>query len=88
MNNPSTENRDRIDLNDKAACESWVKKLNITHEKLHEAVGRRIGAKGAERCDRHWQELARGGQIHPTLARSRTRTMRATALGTSDHAAT
>ena len=39
MNNPSTENRDRIDLNDKAACESWVKRLNITHEKLHEAVG-------------------------------------------------
>ena len=38
MNNPSAGNRDRIDLNDKAACETWVKRLNITHEKLHEAV--------------------------------------------------
>ena len=39
MANPSTETPDRIDLNDKGACESWVRKLNITHEKLHEAVG-------------------------------------------------
>jgi len=39
MANPSTETRDRIDLNDKAACESWVHKLNVTHEKLREAVG-------------------------------------------------
>jgi hypothetical protein len=30
---------DRIDLNDKGACESWVRKLNITHEKLREVVG-------------------------------------------------
>jgi hypothetical protein len=30
---------DRIDLNDKAKCEQWVKKLNVTHEQLREAVG-------------------------------------------------
>ena len=35
MNDTNTE---RIDLNDKAACESWVKKLNITHEQMREAV--------------------------------------------------
>ena len=29
----------RIDLNDKAACESWVHKLNVTHEMLRKAVG-------------------------------------------------
>ncbi|MBC5764676.1 DUF3606 domain-containing protein [Ramlibacter albus] len=29
---------DRINLNDKAACESWVKKLNVTHQLLREAV--------------------------------------------------
>lgn len=39
MNKPSLESPDRIDLNDKVACESWVRKLNITHEKLREAVG-------------------------------------------------
>ena len=39
MANPSNETRDRIDLNDKAACESWAHKLNVTHEKLREAVG-------------------------------------------------
>jgi hypothetical protein len=33
------DNSDRIDLNDKAACESWVKKLNVTHQQLREAVG-------------------------------------------------
>jgi hypothetical protein len=38
MNTPS-EKPDRIDLNDKAACESWVRKLNVTHEKLREVVG-------------------------------------------------
>jgi Protein of unknown function (DUF3606) len=39
MPNPSNETRDRIDINDKAACESWVHKLNVTHEKLREVVG-------------------------------------------------
>lgn len=34
-----TDKPDRIDLNDKAACETWVHKLNITHEQLREAVG-------------------------------------------------
>jgi hypothetical protein len=32
------EQGERINLNDKAACESWVKKLNITHEQMREAV--------------------------------------------------
>lgn len=30
--------RERIDLNDKAACEQWVKKLNVTHQQMREAV--------------------------------------------------
>jgi hypothetical protein len=38
MNTPSGK-PDRIDLNDKTACESWVRKLNVTHEKLREVVG-------------------------------------------------
>ena len=29
---------ERIDVNDKAACESWVKKLNVTHEQMREAI--------------------------------------------------
>lgn len=29
---------ERIDLNDKAACERWVKRLNVTHEQMREAV--------------------------------------------------
>ncbi len=41
------EQKDRIDLTDKAACESWVRKLNITHEQLREAVGA-VGADPAE----------------------------------------
>ena len=40
MNPKSGDKPDRIDLNDKAACESWAHKLNVTHEKLREAVGR------------------------------------------------
>lgn len=34
-----TNQRERIDVNDKAACESWAHRLNVTHEKLREAVG-------------------------------------------------
>lgn len=33
-------NPENIDLNDKAACESWVHKLNTTHQQLREAVGK------------------------------------------------
>jgi hypothetical protein len=39
MSTPSSDRPERIDVNDKAACESWVRRLNITHEKLREAVG-------------------------------------------------
>jgi hypothetical protein len=39
MSTPSGDQPERIDLNDKAACESWVHRLNITHEKLRETVG-------------------------------------------------
>jgi hypothetical protein len=39
MNSPSSDKPERIDVNDKAACESWVRRLNITHEKLREVVG-------------------------------------------------
>jgi Protein of unknown function (DUF3606) len=39
MNEGKSNTSDRIDLNDKAKCEQWVRKLNITHEQLREAVG-------------------------------------------------
>ena len=39
MNEGKSNTPDRIDLNDKAKCEQWVRKLNITHEQLREAVG-------------------------------------------------
>jgi hypothetical protein len=40
MTSPSTDTRtDRIDVSDQAACESWAHRLNVTHEKLREAVG-------------------------------------------------
>lgn len=39
MHERNNDTTDRIDLNDKAKCEQWVRKLNITHEQLREAVG-------------------------------------------------
>jgi hypothetical protein len=39
MNEGKSNTPDRIDLNDKAKCEQWVRKLNITQEQLREAVG-------------------------------------------------
>ena len=30
--------RARIDLDDKAACEQWARKLNVTHQQMREAV--------------------------------------------------
>ena len=39
MAEPKSNSPDRIDVNDKAACESWAHKLNVTHEMLREAVG-------------------------------------------------
>ncbi|TFZ06393.1 DUF3606 domain-containing protein [Ramlibacter henchirensis] len=39
MSNRPADQPDRIDLNDKAKCESWARKLNTTHERLREAVG-------------------------------------------------
>lgn len=32
-------NPEHIDLDDKASCDSWVRKLNTTHEQLRNAVG-------------------------------------------------
>jgi hypothetical protein len=32
-------NPEHIDVNDKAACETWVRKLNVTQAQLREAVG-------------------------------------------------
>jgi hypothetical protein len=45
--NRADSGRERIDLNDKAACERWVKKLNVTHEQIREAVE----AVGADASD-------------------------------------
>jgi len=39
MSTPCDRNPGRIDVNDKAACESWAHRLNVTHEKLRQAVG-------------------------------------------------
>lgn len=47
---------DRIDVNDKAACESWVRKLNVTHEKLREAVGA-VGDDPKE-VEKHLKDIA------------------------------
>jgi hypothetical protein len=39
MTDTNRDRSERIDLNDKAKCEQWVRELNITHEQLREAVG-------------------------------------------------
>ena len=44
----------RIDINDKAACESWAHRLNVTHEKLRQAVGE-VGDDPAE-VERHLKQ--------------------------------
>jgi hypothetical protein len=56
MSTPS-EKPDRIDLNDKAACESWVRKLNVSHEKLREVVGA-VG-DDPKQVEEHLKEIAR-----------------------------
>lgn len=38
MDEAKNSDPERIDLNDDAACEKWVKKLNITHQQMREAV--------------------------------------------------
>jgi hypothetical protein len=38
---------DRIDLNDKAACEAWIRKLNVTHAQMREAVDA-VGDKASD----------------------------------------
>ena len=47
MANPGTDKPERIDVNDKAACESWAHRLNVTHEKPRQAVGE-VGDDAAE----------------------------------------
>jgi hypothetical protein len=56
MSKPS-DNPDRIDLNDTAACESWVHKLNVTHEKLREVVGA-VG-DDPKQVEKHLKEIAK-----------------------------
>ena len=59
----STGNKpERIDVNDKAACESWAHRLNVTHEKLREAVGA-VGddAKAVEKHLKELSEKQKGG---------------------------
>ena len=60
MSSHPGEKSDRIDVNDKAKCESWVRKLNTTHERLREAVGA-VGDDPRE-VEKHLQELARKHQ--------------------------
>jgi hypothetical protein len=38
---------ERINLNDKATSEEWIRKLNVTHEQLREAVAA-VGDKAAD----------------------------------------
>ena len=47
MNDKPGEAADRIDLNDKAGCEQWVKKLNVTHQQMREAV-EAVGDKASD----------------------------------------
>jgi hypothetical protein len=56
MTTPTVNKPERIDLNDKAACESWAHKLNVTHEKLREAVGA-VG-NDAQAVEKHLKALA------------------------------
>lgn len=51
---------DRIDLNDQARCEQWAHKLNVTHEKLREAVGK-VG-DDPRKVEDHLKELTREQQ--------------------------
>lgn len=57
MSTPSDQKPDRIDVNDKAACESWAHRLNVTHEKLREAVGA-VG-DDPRQVERHLRELTK-----------------------------
>jgi hypothetical protein len=63
MTTPSGDKPDRINLNDKAACESWAHKLNVTHEKLREAVGT-VGddAREVEKHLKRLTEKTQGGR--------------------------
>jgi hypothetical protein len=56
MTTPTSDKPDRIDLNDKAACEGWAHKLNVTHEKLREAVGT-VGNDSRD-VERHLKDLS------------------------------
>lgn len=57
MSTPSRDQTERIDINDKAACESWVHRLNVTHEKLREAVGA-VGDDPRE-VEKHLKDLGK-----------------------------
>jgi hypothetical protein len=63
MTTPTVNKPERIDLNDKAACESWAHKLNVTHEKLREIVGT-VGddPKAVEKHLKELTEKQKGGQ--------------------------
>ena len=41
------DNPERIDLDDEAACETWMKKLDVTHAQMREAV-RAVGDKASD----------------------------------------
>lgn len=56
MGTTSRAQDERIDINDKAACESWAHRLNVTHEKLREAVGA-VGDDPRE-VEEHLKKLA------------------------------
>jgi hypothetical protein len=60
MSTPSDARPERIDVNDQAACESWAHRLNVTHEKLREAVA----AAGDDplKVERRLRELERKRQ--------------------------
>ena len=47
MTQQTQDSADRIDLNDQAGCERWVKKLNVTHEQMREAV-QAVGDKASD----------------------------------------
>lgn len=60
MNTRQTGQPDRIDLNDKAKCETWVRKLNTSHEDLRKAVGA-VG-DDPKAVEEHLRELAKNQQ--------------------------
>jgi hypothetical protein len=41
------DNPDRIDINDNTACDTWARKLDVSHDQLREAI-KAVGSDASE----------------------------------------